>query len=104
MKKLFKVLLSNSYLPSWMVLFCDLTIYATTFCLTYLLSQNISDQPLNFELITLQMLTGVPFFYLAIYFLQPHRGIIRHSTTQDAAVIIFAHLIITSGLLFVALI
>lgn len=104
MKKLFKVLLSNSYLPSWMVLFCDLTIYATTFCLTYLLSQSISVQPLNFELIALQMLTGVPFFYFAIYLLQPHKGIIRHSTTQDAIVIIFAHLLITSGLLVVALI
>jgi len=49
------------------------------------------------------MLTGVPFFYLAYYMLQPHRGIIRHSTTQDAAIIILAHLIITMGLMTVSL-
>ncbi len=104
MKKFLKVLLNHSYLPSWMVLFCDMVIFSTTFFYTYWLTQNITGKPLEFEIITLQMLTGVPFFYLAAYLLQPHRGIIRHSTTQDATVIIFSHLIITFGFLFISLI
>lgn len=87
-----------------MVLFCDMVIFSTTFFYTYWLTQNITGKPLEFEIITLQMLTGVPFFYLAAYLLQPHRGIIRHSTTQDATVIIFSHLIITFGFLFISLI
>ncbi len=104
MKRLFTTLMNHSYLPSWMVLFCDLAIYAITFVYTYWLSQNFSGTPLDMDLIFLQMLTGVPFFYLAYYFWQPHRGIIRHSTTQDAAIIIFAHLIVTFGLMIVSLV
>ena len=103
MKKLFQVLLTNRYLPSWMVLICDLTIYALTFFYSYWLSQNFTDRSINIDLMVFQMLTGVPFFYLAIYFLHPHKGIIRHSTTQDATAIIFAHLLITFGLMIVSL-
>lgn len=95
--------MNHSYLPSWMVLFCDLAIFSISFIFSYLLSQNISGHLLDMNLIFLQMLTGVPFFYLAYYMLQPHRGIIRHSTTQDAAIIILAHLIITMGLMTVSL-
>ncbi|MBV5315342.1 MAG: polysaccharide biosynthesis protein [Prolixibacteraceae bacterium] len=103
MKRIFTSLMNHSYLPSWMVLFCDLAIFSISFIFSYLLSQNISGHFLDMNLIFLQMLTGVPFFYLAYYMLQPHRGIIRHSTTQDAAIIILAHLIITMGLMTVSL-
>lgn len=104
MKKLIKALLINSYLPSWLVSICDLVIYTITFTFTYGLALNASNIPVNINLMTFQLLTGVPFFYLATYLLQPHKGIIRHSTTKDATVIIFSHLIITSGLMFVSLI
>lgn len=50
------------------------------------------------------MLIGMPFFYLAAHFLKPHKGIIRHSTTHDAAIIIFFHIAISLGLLIVSLI
>jgi FlaA1/EpsC-like NDP-sugar epimerase len=104
MKKLIRALLNTSYLPSWLVSVCDLVIYILTFIFTYGLAQNALEIPVNINLMILQVLTGVPFFYLATYLLQPHKGIIRHSTTRDATVIIFAHLIITSGLMFVSLI
>lgn len=104
MKKLMRALFNTSYLPSWLVSICDLVIYSVTFILTYGLAQNASGIAVNINLMILQLLTGVPFFYLAIYLLQPHKGIIRHSTIRDATVIIFAHLIITSGLMFVSLI
>ena len=104
MKKLIRALFNTSYLPSWLVSICDLVIYTVTFVFTYGLTQNASDIPVNINLMIFQLLTGVPFFYLATYLLQPHKGIIRHSTTRDATVIIFAHLIITSGLLFVTLV
>ena len=104
MKKLISALLTISYLPSWLVSICDLVIYSITFIFTYGLTLNASNIPVNINLMIFQLLTGVPFFYLATYLLQPHKGIIRHSTTRDTTVIIFAHLIITSGLLFVALV
>lgn len=104
MKKLFTALLKHSYLPSWMILFCDLVIFSISFVFTYWLAFSFTGLPLNPELIILQLLTGVPFYYLATYIFHPHRGIIRHSTTQDATVIIFAHLTITFGFLFVSLI
>jgi len=104
MKKLIRALFQTSYLPSWLVSVCDLVIYSVTFVFTYGLAQNASDIPVNINIMILQLLTGVPFFYLAIYLLHPHKGIIRHSNTRDATVIIFAHLIITSGLMFVSLI
>lgn len=104
MKKLIRTLFNTSYLPSWLVSVCDLSIYGFTFIFTYGLTQNASDIPVNINLMIFQLLTGVPFFYLATYLLQPHKGIIRHSTTRDATLIIFAHIIITSGLMFVSLV
>ena len=104
MKKLIQTLLNHSYLPSWLVLFCDLMIYATTFIITYWLVISMTGMPFDNQIIIFQMLVGIPFFYLGYYFLQPHRGIIRHSTTQDALLLIFAHLIVTSGLMFVSLV
>lgn len=104
MKKLFTALLKHSYLPSWMVLFCDLVIFAISFVFTYWLLSSFTGLILVPEIVILQLLTGVPFYYLASYLLHPHKGIIRHSTTQDAAVIIFSHLIITTGFLLVSLI
>jgi len=104
MKKLFTALLKHSYLPSWMVLFCDLVIFAISFLFTYWLLSSFTGLVLVPEIVILQLLTGVPFYYLASFLLHPHKGIIRHSTTQDAAVIIFSHLIITTGFLLVSLI
>jgi FlaA1/EpsC-like NDP-sugar epimerase len=103
MKKIIQTLLNHSYLPSWLVLFCDLIIYASTFIVTNWLVFSLSMSPFENQIIVLQMICGIPFFYLATYFLHPHRGIIRHSTVQDAMVLIFAHLILSSGLMFVSL-
>jgi FlaA1/EpsC-like NDP-sugar epimerase len=104
MKKLIQTLLNHSYLPSWLVLFCDLMIYAVTFIVTYWMVISFSMFPFDNQIIILQMISGIPFFYLAYYFLQPHRGIIRHSTIHDAIVLIFAHLILSSGLMVVSLV
>jgi FlaA1/EpsC-like NDP-sugar epimerase len=104
MKKIIQTLLNHSYLPSWLVLFCDLIIYATTFIVTYWLVLGLNMVSFDNQIIVLQMISGIPFFYLATYFLQPHRGIIRHSTVQDAMVLIFAHMILSTGLMFVSLI
>jgi len=103
MKRIVQILLNYRYLPSWLVLFCDLVIYATTFIVTYWLAISLTTKTFDIQLIIFQMLAGIPFFYLAYYFLHPHRGIIRHSTTQDAIVLLFAHFAITSGLMFVSL-
>jgi len=104
MKRIIQALLNHRYLPSWLVLFCDLTIYATSFIVTYWLVLSIGKGSFDNQIIILQMISGIPFFYLAAYFLQPHRGIIRHSTIQDAMILILAHMFISSGLMFVALI
>ncbi len=104
MKKLIQAFLSHSYIPSWMILICDLIIYATTFVFTYWLSQDLTKNIVFNEIIVLQLLTGVPFFFLSAFFLRQHKGIIRHSTTQDAIAIIFAHLMISCGFLLVSLI
>lgn len=104
MKKLVNTIMSHSYLPAWMVLINDLFIYSVTFIATYLLTFNLAERSIDNQLVIFQMLTGMPFFYIAAYFLKPHRGIIRHSTTHDAAIIIFFHIAITLGLLFISLI
>ena len=104
MKKLIQTILNHSYLPSWMILFCDLIIYASTFIITYWLVNSLTATLFDNQIIILQMMSGIPFFYLAYYFLLPHRGIIRHSTTRDAIVLIFAHLAVSSGLMFISFI
>lgn len=103
MKKLFTALLRHSYLPSWMVLFCDLIIFSISFIFTYWLFYSFTGAILNPEIVILQLLTGIPFYYLATSLLHPHRGVIRHSTTHDATIIIFSHLTITFGFLLVSL-
>jgi FlaA1/EpsC-like NDP-sugar epimerase len=86
-----------------MVLFCDLVIFAISFLLICWFLSGLTGIVFDLRIIFLQLLSGVPFFYLATYLFHPHKGIIRHSTTQDATVIIFSHLIITMGFLFVSL-
>jgi FlaA1/EpsC-like NDP-sugar epimerase len=104
MKKLLTALLKHSYLPSWMVLFCDLVIFSLTFIFTYWLAVSSTTSTVQIERIILQLITGVPFYYLSITLLHPHKGIIRHTTTHDAAIILFAHLIVSFGFLFVSLV
>lgn len=104
MKKLLTALLKHSYLPSWMVLFCDLVIFAISFIFTYWLSLSFTGAPFNPEIVVLQLLTGLPFYYLATSIFHQHKGIIRHSTTHDATILIFSHLVVSFGFLFVSLI
>ena len=104
MKKLLTTLLRHSYLPSWMVLFCDLVIFSLTFIFTYWLTFSLTTSAVQVEKIMLQLITGLPFYYLSTRLLHPHRGIIRHSTTHDATIILFAHLIVSFGFLVVSLV
>lgn len=104
MKKLLTALLKHSYLPSWMVLFCDLVIFSLTFIFTYWLAVSSTTSPVQIERIILQLSTGIPFYYLSISLLHPHKGIVRHTTTHDAATILFAHLIVSFGFLLVSLV
>jgi FlaA1/EpsC-like NDP-sugar epimerase len=104
MKKLLTALLKHSYLPSWMVLFCDLVIFSLTFIFTYWLAVSSTTSAVQIERIILQLITGIPFYYLSISLLHPHKGIVRHTTTHDAATILFAHLIVSFGFLLVSLV
>lgn len=103
MKNIFTALLKHGYLPSWVVSCCDFVIFAISFLFTYWLLSSFTGLVPSPEILILQLLTGVPFYFMATYLLNPHKGIIRHSSTQDAVTIILFHLIITTGFLFISL-
>jgi FlaA1/EpsC-like NDP-sugar epimerase len=92
-----KELIDKGFLPRWIILMVDMAIASTSFLLTYLLRFNLFSEHVDVPMMLLQFMTGLPFFMLAAAIFKPHRGILRHSTMQDAVIVAKAHLIFSGG-------
>lgn len=92
-----KRLLDKQFMPRWIILLTDMSIASVTFLFTYLLRFNLVSVHVDVPLMLLQFMTGFPFFILAALIFKPHRGIIRHSTMQDAVILAKAHLLYSTG-------
>lgn len=97
MRKKIKKIIDRKYLPRWIVLIIDATIVMSTFIFTYLLRYNLFAQSVKINEMFLQLLTGLPFFILAVLIFKPHHGIIRHSSRHEILVLLKVHLIISTG-------
>lgn len=91
------------YLPRWIVIFADSTIMATSFFITYFLRFNLFAHYVNVPGMVLQLMAGLPFFFLSIYIFKPYQGILRHSTINDVLIIAKTHIVFSFGLLFISL-
>jgi len=92
-----KELIDKGFLPRWIILLVDAAIASTSFLLTYLLRFNLFAVHVDVSMMLIQFMTGLPFFMLAAVIFKPHRGILRHSTMQDAVIVAKAHLIFSGG-------
>lgn len=92
-----KELIDRGFLPRWIILMVDGGIASSSFLLTYLLRYNLFSERVDVPMMLLQFMTGLPFFFLAAFIFKPHRGILRHTTTQDAIIVAKAHLIFSGG-------
>lgn len=92
-----KELIDKGFLPRWMVLMVDAGIASSSFLLTYLLRFNLYSEHVDVPMMLVQFMTGLPFFILAAIIFKPHRGILRHSTMQDAVIVAKAHLVFSGG-------
>jgi FlaA1/EpsC-like NDP-sugar epimerase len=92
------------YLPHWMVIFADFIIMGTSFFITYFLRFNLFAHHVDVPAMVLQLLAGLPFFFLAIYTFKPYQGILRHSTLHDILTLAKTHMIVSFGFLFVSLV
>ncbi len=92
-----KELIDKGFLPRWIILMVDAVIASSSFLLTYLLRFNLFSEHVDVPMMLVQFLTGLPFFLLSAAIFKPHRGILRHSTMQDALIVAKAHLIFSGG-------
>lgn len=92
-----KELIDKGFLPRWIILMVDAAIASSSFLLTYLLRFNLFSEHVDVPMMLIQFTTGLPFFILAAAIFKPHRGILRHSTMQDAVVVANAHLVFSGG-------
>ena len=92
-----KEIIDKGFLPRWIILMVDAAIASSSFLLTYLLRYNLFSERVDVPMMLLQFMTGLPFFLLAAIIFKPHRGILRHSTMQDAVIVAKAHLIFSGG-------
>jgi len=102
MRKRFKHLLENRFLPSWLVLMADFTIMGCTFLFIYFLRFNLFAQYADVPVMVSQLIAVLPFFLLSAFVFKPHQGILRHSTMHDALTLVKAHLILSGGLFLVS--
>ena len=92
-----KEIIDRGFLPRWIILMVDFGIASSSFLLTYLLRYNLFSEHVDVPMMLLQFMTGLPFFILAALIFKPHRGILRHSTMQDAVIVAKAHLLFSGG-------
>ena len=102
MRKRFKHLLENRFLPSWLVLMADFTIMVCTFLFIYFLRFNLFAQYADVPVMVSQLIAVLPFFLLAAFVFKPHQGILRHSTMHDALTLVKAHLVLSGGFFLVS--
>jgi len=97
MRKKLKKIIDKRFIPQWIVLMIDMLITTSTFIFTYILRYNIFSDHANITDMMLQLLSGFPFFILAVVLFKPHRGIIRHSSRHEILVLLKTNFLLSSG-------
>ncbi|MCF6332671.1 MAG: polysaccharide biosynthesis protein [Draconibacterium sp.] len=85
-----KIYFSKRYLPRWLVLLFDLFIVLLTFLLAYILRFNFNFKEIESSLDLIQMLVILPVFLFSFRLIRSYAGILRHSSTEEIARIVFA--------------
>ncbi len=91
------------YLPRWMVLLFDINVVLLTFVLAYILRFNFNMEEVGRYLNLMQIVIILPVFLVSFILVKSYSGILRLSTTEDIARIIFSLSIGSSILLAVTL-
>ena len=90
MIKLLKVYFSKRYLSRWLILFFDMFIVTLTYLIAYILRFNFNLIEVKLFLDIKELLVILPVFLLSFRLVKSYFGILRHSTIEDLARIIFS--------------
>ncbi|NWJ53358.1 MAG: polysaccharide biosynthesis protein, partial [Bacteroidetes bacterium] len=104
MKEKIKNYFTSRFLPNGIVLFFDIVIVFIILFLTYWLRAFFEYRSFPVQSVLLQIVFGVPLFLIVALSINPHKGIIRHTTVDDAIKILLTHVIGSSGLLIFSII
>jgi len=102
MKSLLRDLLKQYFLPKWIVLVYDLSVMGIVFIFTIYLVANFSIQKVVLHDSYHQIVASALIFFVVFLTFKPHHNIIRHATLKDFSSIIAAHIIGSSGLLWLS--
>jgi FlaA1/EpsC-like NDP-sugar epimerase len=97
-----KTYIEDRFMPKWLILAVDMVIVTSAFFYTYFLRYNLFAIPVPLTEMMLQVLAGAPFFILATMWFRPYVGVVRHSTVEDALILVKAHSVFTGGLFLVS--
>lgn len=104
MKEKIKNYFTSRFLPNGIVLFFDMSIIFTILFFTYWLRAIFEYRSFPISDVFLQMGLGIILFLIIAHFINSHKGIIRHTTIDDAIKILLTHIIGSFGLLIVSII
>jgi FlaA1/EpsC-like NDP-sugar epimerase len=92
-KEHFSKLISNRYLPRWVVLSGDLFIVIASFMLAYLLRFNLTAADIDAESQGLQLVIATVAYLGGFLLVKPYSGVIRHTTSHDISRIAWSLLV-----------
>lgn len=104
MKNILKELLTQFFLPRWLVLAFDISVMGMVFVFTTYLIANFSADKVDLHEIFYQGIAGAIIFLMVYLFIKPHHNIIRHTTIKDFSSIVLALTIGSSCLLILSVI
>ena len=90
MINLIKVYFSKRYLSRWLILFFDMFIVTLTYLIAYILRFNFNLIEVKLFLDIKELLVILPVFLFSFRLVKSYFGILRHSTIEDLARIIFS--------------
>ena len=85
-----KVYFLKRYLPRWLVLIFDLLTVLVAFLLAYVLRYNFDFEETLTTLNISQIFVILPVFMFSFILFKPYSGVLRHSTVEDIARIVFS--------------
>lgn len=85
-----KVYFQKRYLPRWLVLIFDLTTIVIAFLVAYILRYNFNIEEVLSTLNIVQIIVILPVFTFSFLIFKPYSGVLRHSTVEDIARIVFS--------------
>jgi FlaA1/EpsC-like NDP-sugar epimerase len=85
-----KVYFLKRYLPRWLVFIFDLTTVVIAFLVAYILRYNFDIEEVLSTLNISQIFVILPVFMFSFIIFKPYSGVLRHSTVEDIARVVFS--------------